>query len=178
VTTAVLARAPQLSARQGEILDALEATFLAEGLDVTVGVLALRARCSRRTLYEIAPSKERLFVLVLDRMLQRIGVNARDAAAAQTTHAGKLHAYLDAADPVLRHVTDRFSCALKTYRPACRTYERHAAIARASLAEFVAAGAAAGTFGRHDPERVADVLIDVAGDPLAIELVVAGLRAP
>jgi AcrR family transcriptional regulator len=176
VIAAVAAAAPRLSTRQGEILDALEDTFLTEGLDVTVGELSLRARCSRRTLYEIAPSKERLFVIVLDRLLHRIGTTAREAAAAQTTHAAKLHAYVNAAEPVLRRATDRFAYSLKSYRPARRTYERHAAIARASLAEFVAAGAADGTFGRHDPERVADILIDVAGNPLAVELVVAGLR--
>jgi len=61
-----------LSPRQQEVLDTVEAVFLREGLrPVRIGRLAEEARCSRSTLYELAPSKEELFLLVLDRMIRR-----------------------------------------------------------------------------------------------------------
>ncbi len=56
-----------------KVLDGLERLFLAEGFRrLTVADLAARLHCSRRTLYSLAPSKEELFELVLDRLLCRI----------------------------------------------------------------------------------------------------------
>jgi AcrR family transcriptional regulator len=50
----------------------LEKLLLDEGVEkVTVGRLAARLQCSRRTLYEIASSKEALVCIVIDRMLRR-----------------------------------------------------------------------------------------------------------
>ncbi|WP_131736912.1 TetR/AcrR family transcriptional regulator [Actinomadura roseirufa] len=64
----------QLSARGRELLDELEALFLEEGFaKFTVAQLAARLRCSRRTLYELAPSKGELVLIVLDRRLRRFG---------------------------------------------------------------------------------------------------------
>jgi AcrR family transcriptional regulator len=61
------------SEREENILDGLEEIFLQEGFRrVGVGELAARLHCSRRTLYQLAPSKERLFLLVLSRLLLRV----------------------------------------------------------------------------------------------------------
>jgi AcrR family transcriptional regulator len=163
--------------RHEEIVDALEETFLERGLDVTVGELADRAHCSRRTLYEIAPSKERLFVIALDRMLQRIGRQARDAAARQSSHASALREYMAAAQPQLRQVTPRFAQALESHRAARRVYERHSALARARLTQIVDAGVAAGEFAPHDPSLVAEVLLAVPQHPRAVDFLLDGLRA-
>jgi AcrR family transcriptional regulator len=176
MSVAVAARPSQLSARQEEILDALEDTFLRDGLEVTVGELALRARCSRRTLYEIAQSKGQLFVLVVDRMLQRIGLQARETIALEATHADALRAFMAAAQPQLQRVTPRFARALELHRPARRVYERHAALARTRLAQIVAAGVEAGEFAAHDPSVVADVLVAVP-QAHAVEFLMDGLRA-
>ena len=62
------------SPRREEILDELEAIFLAEGFrGLTVGTLAARLRCSRSTLYALAATKEELYLRVSDRILRRIG---------------------------------------------------------------------------------------------------------
>ena len=61
------------SERQEHLLDALEEIFLQEGFrSVAVGELAARLHCSRSTLYGVAPSKQRLFLVVLERLLARI----------------------------------------------------------------------------------------------------------
>ena len=61
------------SEREEHLLEALEEIFLQEGFRrVAVGELAARLHCSRATLYALAPSKERLFLLVLERLLARI----------------------------------------------------------------------------------------------------------
>jgi AcrR family transcriptional regulator len=74
----------RFSPRQEEVLDVVEAVFLREGIRaVRMGQLAAEASCSRSTLYELAPSKEDLLLLVLDRMMRRImrrGAHAMERA--------------------------------------------------------------------------------------------------
>jgi AcrR family transcriptional regulator len=63
----------RFSARQEEVLDIVETVYRREGIGaVRIGELAREASCSRSTLYELAPSKEGLLLLVLDRMMRRI----------------------------------------------------------------------------------------------------------
>ncbi len=174
----VAAVAPRLSARQQQVLDSLEETFLAEGLELTVGELAMRARCSRRTLYEIAPSKEQLFLLTFDRMMNRVGKDAREAAAAQPTAAAAVQAYMLAALPPFRQLGFRFNAALDAYRPAARIYARHVAIAQGRLTEILAAGVAAGEFSEVDVDLVSETLTGAARHVIAPTVLSAGTRTP
>ncbi len=67
----------RLGRRHREVLDQLESLFLSQGFaSFTVRQLAAGVGCSRRTLYELAPSKDELVLLVLDRFLHRIGRSA------------------------------------------------------------------------------------------------------
>ena len=50
--------------------------------------------CSRRTLYELAPSKEQLQLVVLDRLLQRIGRQALAAVALDGPVIDQLRQYV------------------------------------------------------------------------------------
>jgi len=64
----------RLGPRHREVLDQLERLFLSQGFAAfTVRELAAGVGCSRRTLYELAPSKDELVLVVLDRFLHRIG---------------------------------------------------------------------------------------------------------
>lgn len=64
----------RLGSRHREVLDQLEQLFLSQGFaSFTVRELAAGVGCSRRTLYELAPSKDELVLVVLDRFLHRIG---------------------------------------------------------------------------------------------------------
>lgn len=58
--------------RQEDLLDGLEQLFSAEGFrNHTLADLASRLHCSRRTLYELARTKEDLVALVVERFLDR-----------------------------------------------------------------------------------------------------------
>lgn len=73
---------PDWSPRQEEILDSLELLFLNEGFQrLTVGDLVEHLRCSRRTLYVLAPSREELVVVVIRRHLARRAAEARACVA-------------------------------------------------------------------------------------------------
>ena len=70
-----------LGTRHVEVLDALEQIFLTEGVRaVTIGELASRIKCSRSTLYEIAPTKRELFHDVLLRWSTRAIEKAKSTA--------------------------------------------------------------------------------------------------
>src|ERR1700677_3482135 len=63
-----------LTDRGREILDELGDIFLEEGFThLTISDLAARLRCSRRTLYELAPNRTELVLVALSRRLRRIG---------------------------------------------------------------------------------------------------------
>jgi AcrR family transcriptional regulator len=69
--------------RREQLLDELEALMLAEGFArLRVGTLAKRLKCSRSTLYKLAPSKEELFSLVFERYVRK-AIDDSDARASQ-----------------------------------------------------------------------------------------------
>ncbi|MGN0066022.1 MAG: TetR/AcrR family transcriptional regulator, partial [Nocardioides sp.] len=60
------------SARLDQLVDGLVELFLAEGfLPFSLEDLAVRLKCSKSTLYSLAPSKEQLFVTVVRNYFRR-----------------------------------------------------------------------------------------------------------
>ena len=65
-------RRPTWTTRQEDLLDGMERLFSAEGFrNLTLSDLASRLHCSRRTLYELAATKDDLVALVVERFLDR-----------------------------------------------------------------------------------------------------------
>lgn len=148
----------RLGARHREVLDQLEALFLAEGFaGVSVRELAAHVGCSRRTLYELAPSKGELVLLVLDRFLQRVGRRALDAIDPSAPYAVQLHDYITGAVELSR-LTEVFAEDLADEPPARRLFDRHFEYSRAVAEGIVRAGIAAGEFRPVVPGIVAGVL--------------------
>src|SRR3954451_10977241 len=88
-------RTVRFTPRQVEILDTLQALFLAEGFrHLTIGDLVDQLSCSRRTLYSLAPSKEELVLVVIERFFNRMGVRAKAEAASRTDPGEAIAAYL------------------------------------------------------------------------------------
>lgn len=112
--------------RQAEVLDALEALFLAEGFrDVTVEELARRLRCSRRTLYLLAPTKEELFTRVLDRFLLRMRRRGWEDAAAAAAPDAAIGAFLLPAVEAASKISDTMVRDLEAHPPAKDIWVRH-----------------------------------------------------
>jgi AcrR family transcriptional regulator len=133
--------------RQEEVLDVIEDVFYHEGLrQVTVGELASRARCSRRTLYELAASKEELFLLVLDRLMRRLARTARDAVANEEDPVDRVSAYLRGGLFVLEPFSSAFSEAIEGYPPAGWLFDHHWTAAIDSLVGLINDAIARGAF--------------------------------
>ena len=80
-----------LSARHAALLGTLEEMVSSEGFgDLGVGSIARRLRCSRSTPYAIAPSKEQLFVVLVDRVVCRIESAAVAASEREREPAARL----------------------------------------------------------------------------------------
>lgn len=100
-----MARRPD-EKRKEQLLQDLTELMLSEGLSVfRVGELAKRMRCSRSTLYKLAPSKDELMRLLFIRYVDEALAAADSAAQACDSAAEKILVYVD----VLRIHQDRGS---------------------------------------------------------------------
>jgi len=100
----------RLTARQRQVLDALEELVVLEGLaDLTMAEIAAELNCSLRTLYEIAPKKDELVLAVVDRRLHRIGRAAIEALDESMSPLEALRAYLRAASEAVQPSANAFS---------------------------------------------------------------------
>jgi len=102
-----MARRPD-EKRKEQLLQDLMELMLSEGLGAfRVGELAARMKCSRSTLYKLAPSKDDLMRLLFARFVDEALNACEDAARAHDSAAAKIMAYVE----VLRVHQDRGSLA-------------------------------------------------------------------
>jgi AcrR family transcriptional regulator len=159
----------ELSERQTQVLDVVEAVFLRDGLrSVRIGQLTDEAHCSRSTLYELAPSKEELFLLVLDRMISRIRLGGYAAHADIADPVEQLKASMSASAIGLSVVSPVFMEAVHAYPPAQMVFDQHLREAQANLRILVDRAIAAGALRPVDTAVVSELLravIDRFTDP-------------
>lgn len=116
----------------------VETVFLQNGLrPVRIAKLAAEARCSRRTLYELATSKEEPFLLVLDRIMRRIAREGRDAIREEHDPVRRIVAMGTIAANGLGALSPTFMQAVHDYAPAKLLFEHHIAAAQATLEALI-----------------------------------------
>src|SRR3954469_19633751 len=147
MTTAVPSAVTGLTRRRAQLLDQLEALFLAEGFArFTLEDLAVRLHCSKSTLYTLAGSKEQLALRVV-RHFFRQATDAVEAQTAQETDpALRVTAYLRAvaqAPPPAGPASHR---ALAAFPPGRAVYEQNPAAAPERVGQLIGEGVAAGRF--------------------------------
>jgi AcrR family transcriptional regulator len=148
----------RLGPRHREVLDQLESLFLAEGFaSFSVRELAAGVGCSRRTLYELAPSKDELVLVVLDRFLHRVGRTALESIDPSRPVAEQLREYYRGGRELQRQ-TVVFSNDLAGEPAARRLLDRHFRYAMAVMERLVAAGIESGEFRPVTPTVVAGIL--------------------
>jgi AcrR family transcriptional regulator len=111
--------------RREAVLDALEMIFQKRGFrEVTIGELAGRLQCSRRVFYEIASTKEGLFLLVLDRLLRRVR-RLGDEALNLADPADRFARFLEPGFTQRPHAGTAFFADIDSLPAARRLLERH-----------------------------------------------------
>jgi AcrR family transcriptional regulator len=150
---------PPQRTRDDDALDSLEEIFLVEGVRrVSVGELARRLRCSRRTLYVLAKSKQELFLLVVDRFLTRIRRLGDQSASARPAPAARIEAYLEPGIRQVARSTNLFFADIAALPPAKRMLEEHQRQRIEGLRRIITEGVRRRMFRGIHPHLAADVL--------------------
>lgn len=153
------ASARRRSARQEELFDTLETLALDEGFGaLTVGELAARLSCSRSTLYALAPSKEELFLIVEERLLQRVHSNALACAERGSDPTARLMGYIAGAIETIRDVGTPYLTEILAYAPARQLLAEFQRTTIGHLRTLIEEGIAAGAFHALNAQIAAEVL--------------------
>ncbi len=145
-----------------EFTTALTRLLSAEGISsMTIGELAQRLRCSRRRLYEIAETKEALFVNVcrdvLTANLEKGYAAARHESDPARAISAYLHATLNASGLSKAALTDLD--AIESGRAVFDAYQ----LARVrGLESMIEAGVRQGLMAPHNPRLVSEAILGAA----------------
>ncbi len=148
------------SDRRDEIRNQLEKIFLREGFrNLTVNKLAKRVQCSNRTLYEIAPSKEEIFLVILNRWLERIRHLGRQGALKHSEPLKRIEAFLNPGVSETRDASADFVEDVRSYLPAKEMLARHQEERMKFLEDIVEDGIGRGSFRDVHAYLVAEVVL-------------------
>ena len=184
-----------LTDRQRELLDQLGTMFDEGFADLTMAEIAARLNCSLRTLYALAPSRDELVMIVVDRNLWRIGRTAQHAIDPGMAPLDALRAYLEAAHVAVGNTTEAFARDMAAVPAAQRLHDAHQDYLMTVARRLLDAAVDGGDIDAVDTAAVARVLARVGGEfakpdvlptlqstPKAaadalVDVVLAGLRA-
>ena len=111
--------------RHHEIIDALE-RLLEQGVpELTMSEIAKKLKISLRTLYEIAPSRDKLILLTMDNILKKLGKFAMDSVEDIDSPINKLEEYLFIVNQAVGPKFDRFLIDMEKINGSKTTADYH-----------------------------------------------------
>ena len=111
--------------RHHEILDALE-RLLEQGVpELTMSEIAKKLKISLRTLYEIAPSRDKLILMTMDNILKKLGKFAMDSVEDIDSPINKLEEYLFIVNQAVGPKFDRFLIDMEKINGSKTTADYH-----------------------------------------------------
>ncbi len=147
----------RLGHRHREVLDQIEDLFLDRGFAaITIAEIAAGVGCSRRTIYELAPSKEQLVLMVIDRSMHRLGRAALHAVRPHDPLIDQLRQYIEGGIDLHRHAG--LYEDLADHAPARRLVDRHFRFVMSVVERLVQLGIERGEFNPVTPAVVAAVV--------------------
>ena len=111
--------------RHHEIIDALE-RLLEQGVpELTMSEIAKKLKISLRTLYEIAPSRDKLILMTMDNILKKLGKFAMDSVEDIDSPINKLEKYLFIVNQAVGPKFDRFLIDMEKIHGSKTTADYH-----------------------------------------------------
>lgn len=143
-------------------MDGLVELFLAEGfLHFSLDDLVLRLKCSKSTLYSLAPSKEQLFTLVVRAYFRRATENLDAKLAVEEEPTSRLRVYLEGIAQELAPASRAFHDDLAAFPPTSDLYARNSEWAAGNVRTLLRAA--------EQPGRPVDTTFAGAAAALVIE---------
>ncbi|WP_328448399.1 MULTISPECIES: TetR/AcrR family transcriptional regulator [unclassified Amycolatopsis] len=146
------------TARQRALLADLEALFLAEGFAAfTLDDIAARLRCSKSTLYALAPSKEQLAVKVVAQFFRGAAERIEERIAGIDDAPKLIGEYLAGVAEHLNRASATFMRDIAEFAPARETYQVNSRFAAQRIRAFIDKGVADGVFRDVHARLVAEM---------------------
>ena len=150
----------RLGERHERLVADLEVIFLEEGFRrCRISELAERLKCSKRTLYEVAASKQELVLLVIERWLERVRQLGWSGALEHEDPAKRISAYLSPGVTESRRASRAFLEDIQTLRPALLVLEAHQRERAKVLREILDDGIRRGRFRPFHTKLVAEIFL-------------------
>jgi len=139
--------AGRVAGRGDAVLEQLIELFLAEGFSgFGIAELAARLRCSKSTLYAVAPSKEQIIVAVVRAWFRR-ATERIEQRLADSSGADRIAAYLEAISDELSPAAPVFFADLDGFAPGREIYRQNTRIAATRVQQLVREAHAGGRPG-------------------------------
>jgi len=141
------------SDRRSELLDRLEEVILSQGfVGLTLDELAARLRCSKSTLYLVAPSKEQLVVQVARHFFSRAAARIEAAVAEAPTPPKRLKIYLTSVGREMSRGSTTFHEQMASHPITSELYRRNSQIAADRVRQLIHEGVQDGCFQVADAQ--------------------------
>lgn len=145
--------------RQAALLDDLLELVLAEGFSqFTLDDLAARMRCSKSTLYALAPSKAQLAVKVVAYFFQGATERIEKRIAGRHGARGLIASYLEGVTEELSDASPAFIADVAAFPPARAIYQHNSRAAADRIRSFIMQGVEDGTFRHVHAKLVAEMV--------------------
>jgi AcrR family transcriptional regulator len=147
------------TARQVDLLDRLVSLMAAEGFShLTLDDLAERLRCSKTTLYALAPTKQQLVVEVVKQYFRSAVVAVESRVEAVSEPRERVVAYLAAVADYLQPLSRSFMDDLSGFAPAAEVYRQNTGAAAERIRGLIADGVESGAFREVHAAFVAEIV--------------------
>lgn len=148
----------RVARRSEELLDALEELLLHEGFArLTVGDMAARLRCSRRTIYELSHSKNELVLLVLSRFFERLRTEADTLIQNIDDPRRKIYEYLEVGVRAAHRMSPITVADVDKWVPSRKIWQAHIRMRVDGLRRLVEEGIERGVFRGVHAHLVAEI---------------------
>lgn len=126
---------------QDQFMQELRDLLLSEGIfNLTIGEIASRLGCSRRRLYEIAPTKQELFLKIADETLAAVREAGWREADKCNTPAEKIEAYFSYGTSVAKKMTVKFLRDIDALPAGKKLFDDHMRVRIQGLEQFIIDG--------------------------------------
>jgi len=152
-------RSAPLTKRGEELLDTLEGIVLSEGFEhLNVSDMAARLACSKRTLYELAPSRKLLLLRVVGRFFARIRDDAASIGECDADARQQVYDYLQIGVRAAERLSPAAVRDMQAWPPAHTVWQEHVALRVQGLRRIIEAGIRSGEFKDIHPAFVAEIV--------------------